>query len=134
MDGEAAELRVKRIYDPPDAADGYRVLVDRLWPRGMTSERAAADRWLAAVAPSHDLRRRWHHDPDRLEEFAAAYRAELDANPAVQELQGLRREHAVVTLLYAARDRLHNHALVLQDYLLDPSSAGPSGDGGTADA
>ena len=97
-------LRVKRIYDDAAPDDGCRVLVDRLWPRGVSKERAELDRWLQDVSPSPELRRWWDHDPDRLDDFAARYRAELDGNPAVDELRELIAEHATTTLLYGARD------------------------------
>ncbi len=115
----AGELGIRRVYDPPSADDGYRVLVDRLWPRGVTRARAALDQWAKDVAPSPDLRTWWDHDPARLAEFARRYRAELDANPAVDALESLRRDHPRVTLLYAARDPEVNHAAVLRDYLLE---------------
>jgi uncharacterized protein YeaO (DUF488 family) len=112
-----ASPRIKRVYEPAEAADGYRVLVDRLWPRGVTHERAAVDLWLKAAAPSPELRTWWDHDPDRFDEFAERYRAELDGSPAVDELLGLLREHGALTLVYAARDPQVNHALVLRDVL-----------------
>jgi len=115
-------FRLKRVYDEPAPDDGYRVLVDRLWPRGITKERAAADVWLKDAAPSPALRTEWHHNPDRFAEFADRYRAELDENPAVDQLLGL--NHPVVTLLFAARDVEVNHAVVLRDYLREALEAG----------
>jgi uncharacterized protein YeaO (DUF488 family) len=112
-------LRIKRVYDPPTGADGHRVLVDRLWPRGISRDRAELDDWLKDVAPTPALRAWWRHDPARLDEFARRYRAELDGNPAVDELRELIRAHPVMTLVYAARDPRVNHAVVLRDYL-DP--------------
>jgi uncharacterized protein YeaO (DUF488 family) len=100
------------------------VLVDRLWPRGITRERAALDLWLKDAAPSPDLRVEWHHDPQRFDEFAARYRTELDANPAVDELLTLAHTHATVTLLFAARDPEVNHAAVLRAYLGDAHGRG----------
>jgi uncharacterized protein YeaO (DUF488 family) len=117
MSGDRGELRIKRVYEPPDAEDGFRVLVDRLWPRGVRREAAALNLWLKDVAPSPELRTWWGHDPARLEEFAERYRAELDANPAVATLVAALREHPRVTLLYAARDPQVNHAGVLRSYL-----------------
>ncbi len=113
----AHTVRIKRIYSGPDPADGCRVLVDRLWPRGVSRERAALDHWLKDVAPSPELRTWWDHDPARLEEFAGRYRIELDGNPAVDELHALIDAHATTTLLYAARDPEINHAAVLRDYV-----------------
>lgn len=111
------EVRIKRAYEEPQASDGYRVLVDRLWPRGRSREGEALDAWLKDVAPSPDLRRWWNHDPDRMDEFAARYRAELDANPALAELLQAIASHDVVTLVYGAKDPAVNHAAVLRDYL-----------------
>lgn len=106
---------VKRIYEPPVPADGTRVLVDRLWPRGMSKGEAHVDQWLKAVAPSPDLRKWFGHDPAHWDEFGHRYRAELHANgEAVDEL---RRIKGKVTLLYAAHDEQHNHALILLDVL-----------------
>ncbi|NYD67813.1 DUF488 domain-containing protein [Agromyces atrinae] len=116
-------LNIKRVYDEPKPTDGYRVLVDRLWPRGETHERAAADVWLKEIAPSPALRTWWNHDPDRLDDFSTRYEAELDENPAVGELLQIVRDHDVVTLLYGARDPKVNHARVLRDYLLAHGAA-----------
>lgn len=110
-------LRIKRIYDEPAKDDGYRVLVDRLWPRGVSKEKAALDLWLKEIAPSPDLRTWFGHDPERFEEFAAKYREELGGNPAVGQLKDILKNNDAVTLLYAARDPQINHAAVLKDYL-----------------
>jgi uncharacterized protein YeaO (DUF488 family) len=110
---------MKRVYDAPEASDGYRVLVDRLWPRGVSKERAELNEWEKDVAPSPDLRTEWHHsgDPGRFDEFAARYRDELDANPAAEGLLETGRAHERVTLLFGARDERVNHAAVLLDWL-----------------
>lgn len=108
---------IKRIYAPAAASDGCRVLVDRLWPRGVSRERAELDLWDKEVAPSPDLRTEWHHAPDRFDEFAARYRLELDENPAAGALLDLGREHERVTLLFGARDEQVNHAAVLLAWL-----------------
>lgn len=113
-----SELQIKRVYDPPTPGDGYRVLVDRLWPRGISHDRAELDGWLKDIAPSSLTRTWWDHDPAQLDEFTRRYRAELDNNPAVNELKDLLREHPQITLIYAARDPVVNHAAVLRDYLL----------------
>ena len=110
-------VQLKRVYDDADEADGFRVLVDRLWPRGVSKERAAVDVWLKDVAPSTDLRVQWHHDPGRFEEHAGRYRAELESNPAVAELRELVAGHPVTTLLYGSKDPELNHARVLKDFL-----------------
>lgn len=110
------KLQIKRIYDPPAATDGARVLVDRLWPRGVKKEDAHLTLWLKEVAPSPALRQWFGHREDRWQEFARRYRAELKTNPAVDQLRDLKAKGRV-TLLYAARDASINHARVLADYL-----------------
>ena len=112
---------IKRIYEPAAAADGYRVLVDRLWPRGVSHERAALDLWLKEIGPSTDLRVWYGHQEDRFPEFARRYTAELVTNPAVAQLRSLIASHPVTTLLYAAKTPL-NEAAVLADYLAKPAS------------
>lgn len=110
------EIRLKRVYDKPSADDGYRVLVDRLWPRGLTKERAAVDLWAKDVAPSPELRKAWHAaDDDHWGDFVDPYRAEL-AGPTAASLTALvheLRSHPTVTIVYGARDSMHNHAGVL---------------------
>ncbi len=109
-------LRLKRAYDPPAPGDGTRVLVDRLWPRGLKKQDAAIDLWLKDVAPTPDLRKWFGHDPRRWAEFRGRYRAELETNAAAASLREEARSR-IVTLLYAARDTEHNHAIVLRDFL-----------------
>ena len=111
------QVDIKRVYEQAANEDGVRILVDRLWPRGVSKERAALSGWLKDVAPSPDLRRWWHHDPDRFEDFACRYRTELDDNPALEDLLGIVREHDRTTLVYAAKDPAVNHALILRDYI-----------------
>jgi uncharacterized protein YeaO (DUF488 family) len=106
---------IKRVYEKPSAGDGFRVLVDRLWPRGVSKVAAELDLWLKDVAPTPGLRVWFDHDPARFDEFAARYRAELDHNPAVEDL--LKLGDRAVTLLYGARDPAINHAVVLREYL-----------------
>jgi uncharacterized protein YeaO (DUF488 family) len=113
------EIRLKRVYDDPAAEDGFRVLVDRLWPRGLSKERAALDLWAKEVAPSTELRKAFHHDDLSWSGFEAAYRAEL-AGPTATAVASLRSElasHPVVTLLHAVPDDTHNHALILREAL-----------------
>lgn len=110
-------VQIKRIYEHPDPADGFRVLVDRLWPRGVSKQAAELDLWLKEVAPSTALRIQFNHQPERFESFTVSYRAELDANPATDELRELIAAHNPLTLLYGARDPAVNHAVVLKDYL-----------------
>ena len=107
-------ILIKRVYAPPDASDGLRVLVDRLWPRGIA--KAKVDVWLKDVAPSTALRQWFGHDPAKWVEFKKRYRAELKGNPAVDELRALARKSDVV-LVYAAKDEAHNEAVVLQQFL-----------------
>jgi uncharacterized protein YeaO (DUF488 family) len=112
-----ATIHLKRAYEEPAPDDGLRILVERLWPRGLSKERAAVDVWLKEIAPSSELRRWFGHDPARWEEFRRRYWAELDANPdAVAELRRKVRE-GPVTFVYAARDEQHNGALALEEYL-----------------
>ena len=110
-------LAIKRVYDPAAPEDGLRVLVDRLWPRGLRKSDAEADEWRRELAPSPELRTWWNHDPERLDEFAERYRAELDGNPAVDEFARHIAGEKRVTLLYAAKDPHVNHARILADYL-----------------
>ena len=117
MPEEAPDIRVKRIYGPPDAKDGARVLVDGLWPRGARKEEARLTLWLKDIAPSAGLRRWFGHEPARFAEFSRRYRAELGANKgAVNRMKDLMKAGRV-TLLYAAHDEEHNNARVLADYL-----------------
>lgn len=108
------EFRVKRVYSEPAADDGLRVLVDRLWPRGLTKERAAVDVWAKDVAPSTELRKTWHGGGETWEAFTLAYEAELAANPAVAALADELAHESVVTLLYGVKDTEHTHATILR--------------------
>jgi uncharacterized protein YeaO (DUF488 family) len=115
------KLRIKRVYTPPDAEDGVRVLVDRLWPRGLSRERAQIGLWLKEIAPSDALRRRYHGDPAGWEDFKTAYYAELERPPAQSAVHDLldRLDHEPVTLLFAARDETRNNAVALKKWLDD---------------
>ncbi|GAA1010416.1 hypothetical protein Aple_028620 [Acrocarpospora pleiomorpha] len=108
---------IKRIYDEVDPRDGFRVLVDRLWPRGVSKEHAHVDLWLKEVAPSTELRAWFDHRADRFAEFSTRYAAELDKNPAVATLRRLAQAHPTVTLLYGAKNPQLNQAVVLAEYL-----------------
>ena len=110
-------VNIKRVYEHPESGDGYRVLVDRLWPRGVAKEAAGVDLWLKEVGPSNELRTWFGHDPEKFEEFATRYRAELDENAAAKELREVVSSHPTVTLVYSAKDEEHNQAVVLADYL-----------------
>jgi len=109
-------VRCKRAYLPPDPADGTRVLVDRLWPRGVRKEAARIDWWAKDLAPSDALRRWFGHDPERFEAFRARYAAEIEGSPALARLRSLVRGETV-TLVYAAKDERHNNAVVLAELL-----------------
>ena len=109
-------VTLKRAYDPPARTDGKRILIDRLWPRGVSKARARIDLWLKDVAPSTELRKWFGHDPDKWPDFRKRYRAELKGNPALAELKALARQGSI-TLVYSARDELHNDAVVLKTIL-----------------
>jgi uncharacterized protein YeaO (DUF488 family) len=110
-------IRLKRVYEPPSRTDGARILVDRLWPRGLTKERAAVTLWLKDVAPSTELRKWFGHDPARWKQFQARYRKELREKKDALELLKRKSNAHTVTLVYAARDEQHNEALVLKRVL-----------------
>lgn len=113
--GAASGVRIKRIYDPPEPGDGYRVLIDHVWPRGVSKERARLDEWARDLAPSDELRKWFDHVPERFDEFHTRYVDEL-AGHADQIGELARRSRtAPVTILYAARDREHNNAVVLAE-------------------
>jgi uncharacterized protein YeaO (DUF488 family) len=119
-------IRVRRAYDPPAAEDGCRVLVDRLWPRGLARGNACIDHWLRELAPSGELRQWFAHDPARWNEFRLRYADELSAPAAATALAALRdllAAHPVLTLLHAARDTTHNNAEALREWL---AGGGPS--------
>lgn len=110
-------IRLKRIYDPKADDDGVRVLVDRLWPRGISKQDAGIDLWLKDIAPSPELRRWFDHDPARWPEFSRRYREELQHNEAVVDVLREKARRGIVTLLFAAKDDQRNNAVVLKDVL-----------------
>ena len=113
-------IKIKRIYQSAEPTDGHRVLVDRLWPRGITRERAKVDEWLKEIAPSHELRKWFHKQPEQWNEFERRYVKEL-RSPLKKELIEQLRDRAVdgtITLLFSVRDEIHNHASVLRNMLL----------------
>ena len=113
----AMNITLKRIYDKPSRTDGARILVDRLWPRGVSKEKADLDLWLKDIAPSTDLRNWFAHDPKKWAGFKKKYKAELEANKAaVKELKQVARKKKV-TLLYGAKDENHNEAVVVKEFL-----------------
>ncbi|MBS0432520.1 MAG: DUF488 family protein [Proteobacteria bacterium] len=112
------ELKLKRTTESPARSDGARVLVDRLWPRGLSKEKLQLDAWLKDIAPGDTLRRWFNHEPEKWDGFRERYAKELDANrEAVAQLQALLREHGTVTLVFHARDTAHNNAVALSLYM-----------------
>ena len=111
-------VEIKRVYEPAQAGDGTRILVDGIWPRGVSRERAAVAEWLPEVAPSTELRRWFGHDPSRWGEFRLRYREELAANPRVAELASIAGS-GTLTLVYSARDEEHNQAVVLAEVVAE---------------
>ncbi len=111
-------LTMKWAYEPASASDGKRILIDRLWPRGISKERAQIDTWMKDIAPSTELRKWYGHDPEKWEEFRRKYFEELLARPeVVEELRDVIRVHDTVTFLFAAHDTDHNNALALKEFL-----------------
>jgi uncharacterized protein YeaO (DUF488 family) len=110
--------QIKRVYEEPDERDGCRILVDRLWPRGLTKVRAKVDVWLRDIAPSTELRKWFSHDPVKWDEFQRRYLEELQRKPEQVELLLHELKKGPVTLLYGAKDELHNEAVILQQLLL----------------
>ena len=111
-------IQAKRIYEKPEARDGWRVLVDRLWPRGMKKEEAKIDLWMRDVAPSDALRKSYCHDVKKWPKFQTRYKAELkDKKPLLAELKKMEKQHGTLTLLFGARDEDHNQAVVLSEVL-----------------
>ena len=111
-----ATIQIKRIYDPPETTDGYRILVDGLWPRGMKKENALIDCWIKSVAPSPSLRKWFAHDPEKWEQFNKKYREELKHPGVCDELKACIQKYKHITFLYAARDEQHNQAIVLRQF------------------
>jgi uncharacterized protein YeaO (DUF488 family) len=119
----AMTFKIKRATEPLTKADGARILIDRLWPRGQSKAKLKLTAWVRDVAPSTELRKWFGHDPAKWDEFRKRYRAELDANPeAVAELQALLKEHPNATLLFMAHDEKHANAVVLAEYLREHAS------------
>jgi len=112
-----AVINIKRAYQPSEKSDGFRILVDRLWPRGIKKTDAYFDVWLKEIGPSTELRKWFNHEPDKWEEFYKKYMIELRNSPALEELSEHLKKHKTVTLVYAAKDELHNQAIVLKEFL-----------------
>ncbi|MGH9817589.1 MAG: DUF488 domain-containing protein, partial [Candidatus Acidiferrales bacterium] len=119
-------IAVKRVYEPAQRGDGYRVLVDRLWPRGLTRKKAAVDLWLREVAPSNELRRWFAHDPAKWPAFRRKYRDELRGSQELRQLRDLTTQHRRLTLLYGSKERRYNNAVALTA-ILKPKRASAKG-------
>ena len=116
------DIQLKRVYESPEESDGYRILTDRLWPRGISREKAALDLWAKDMAPSSELRKWFGHDPEKFEKFKKRNAEELSGNPDTEKFISLIREElqkGPVTLLYGAKDEIHNQAVVLKEFLKD---------------
>ena len=110
-------IKLKRVYEKPSKGDGIRILVERLWPRGLTKERASVDLWLKDIAPSTELRKWFGHDPAKWEQFCKRYRVELEQRKEAVNLLKQKSEEGTITLVYAARDEKHNSAIALKELL-----------------
>ena len=111
------KIKIKRVYEEPDKEDGVRILVDRLWPRGLTKEKASLDLWLKEIAPSTELRKWFGHDPDKWKGFRRRYETEIRHNHDLVKVLMDKAKGGTVTLLYGTRDQQHNEALVLKQFL-----------------
>jgi uncharacterized protein YeaO (DUF488 family) len=111
-------ISIRRIYEPEGAGEHYKVLIDRLWPRGISKEKAGWDEWVKEISPSNELRKWFNHDPDKWEKFKHLYETELDQNQeTLKRLKQLELKHGTLTLLFSSRNLTHNHAIVLKQYL-----------------
>lgn len=111
-------IKFKRIYEKSEENDGFRILIDRLWPRGLSKENARIDLWLKEVAPSDNLRKWFGHDPEKWDKFKEKYKSELiNKQEQIDEIKKLETHHKIITLLYAAKDENHNNAVVLKEIL-----------------
>ncbi|SFK18226.1 Uncharacterized conserved protein YeaO, DUF488 family [Nitrosomonas aestuarii] len=117
MNDKRSVVRIKRVYETPEQADGHRILVDRLWPRGLSKQKAKVDVWIKEIAPSTELRRWYGHDPNKWAEFKNRYIAELKANPDPVETVLSEIREGIVTFLYSAKETRMNNAFVLRDYI-----------------
>jgi len=124
----ASNVRLKRAYEPPDKKDGTRILVDRLWPRGVSKEEASLDEWIKEIAPSADLRTWFGHEQRRWAEFRKRYRAELAEHSEMLKDLRRRAREGPITLVYSARDAVHNDAVVLRNVILGRADKDPSND------
>lgn len=114
-----SKIKTKRVYEDPEVSDGVRILTERLWPRGVSKERANLDKWMKGIAPSHDLRKWFDHDHEKWEEFKEKYRRELFGSEQVEELLDIIKENDIVTFVYASKDEGHNSTVLLKEFLED---------------
>lgn len=112
-----ANIKMKRVYEDPSPDDGYRILTERLWPRGVSKERANLDQWMKGVSPSHDLRKWFDHDHSKWEEFKDRYRKELFGSEAIQELIEIIKTEETVTFVFASKDEEYNSTVVLKEFI-----------------
>ena len=119
------DIRVKRVYEAPSPDDGTRVLVDRLWPRGLAKDKAGVDLWLKELAPSTELRKWFNHEPEKWAEFRQRYRQELALQPAALERLGQLIDDGPVTLLFGAKEERFNDAVALREFMLARGTSGP---------
>jgi uncharacterized protein YeaO (DUF488 family) len=117
VSGGDVMIQLKRAYEPPSEQEGYRVLIDRIWPRGVKKEELAVDAWLKEIAPSSDLRKWFDHDPKKWQEFCTRYKAELKDRQDVIEFLKEKSEDGVLTLVFGAKDTRYNNAVALKQYL-----------------
>ena len=111
-------INIKRVYDPPNKDDGFRILIDRLWPRGMSKQKAKLDLWIKEVAPTNELRQWFSHEPDKWKEFKEKYRRELsEKQNLLNQIRKLEKDKGTITLIYSARDTEHSNAAVLRETL-----------------
>ncbi|MFZ6032682.1 MULTISPECIES: DUF488 domain-containing protein [unclassified Melioribacter] len=111
-------IKVKRVYEKPEKEDGYRILVDRLWPRGISKDEAKINMWLKEIAPSDELRKWFSHDPAKWNSFREKYKRELEGKKEImKQIKALEKENGIVTLLYSAKDEKHNNAIVLKNII-----------------
>ena len=110
-------VKIKRAYEPPDESDGARILVDRLWPRGLTKEKASIDLWLKEIAPSTELRKWYAHDPAKWKSFRRRYETEISHKEDLVKILKQKAREGTITLIYGARDEKHNEALILKQLL-----------------
>src|ERR1700761_4923860 len=113
------DIRVKRIYEVASPGDGFRILVDRLWPRGIKKEKAGIDLWAKNISPSTDLRQWFNHEADKWKDFKTKYHAELNQSPYVNEFLAELKKHKTITFLFSSREEEHNHAQVLRGFVMD---------------